>query len=88
MGGTSCGTSAKSSFQNMVSLVAGWVGWGLGIWVGLGLGDDGRDLGSDGDDGDLGQWVKYWMEMVGMLERVRILWTDNRGWGCYARYSG
>ena len=53
MGGTSCGTSAKSSFQNMVSLVAGWVGWGLGIWVGLGLGDDGRDLGSDGDSGDL-----------------------------------
>ena len=28
--------------------------------MGLGLGDDGRDLGSDGDDGDLGQWVKYW----------------------------
>ena len=46
MGGTSCGTSAKSSFQNMVSLVAGWVG--------LGLGDDGRDLGSESDDGDLG----------------------------------
>ena len=46
MGGTSCGTSAKSSFKNMVSLEAGWVGWGVG--------DDGRDLGSDGDDGDLG----------------------------------
>ena len=46
MGGTSSGTSAKPSFQNMVSLVAGWVGWGLG--------DDGRDLGSESDDGALG----------------------------------
>ena len=45
-GGTSSRNSAKPSFQNMVSLVAGWVG--------LGLGDDGRDLGSESDDGDLG----------------------------------
>ena len=37
MGGTSSGTSAKPSFQNMVSLVEGGVGWGLR--------DDGRDFG-------------------------------------------
>ena len=28
--------------------------------MGSGLGDDGRDLGSNGDHLDLGWWAKYW----------------------------
>ena len=28
--------------------------------MGWGLGDDGRDLGSNGDHLDLGWWAKYW----------------------------
>ena len=50
--------------------------------MGSGLGDDGRDLGSNGDHLDLGWWVKYWGDGNGRdVRESRDAGTRKQGMG-------